>query len=87
VQRLAPTYATKRFSSNRDGWLNGFNRTVLVHTHQRPQSPGWETTLDITFHRKIALQIRQICLQLKTFGALWLQLFMPAQGPDFQKNL
>ena len=52
---------------------------MLVHTHQRPQSAGWKTTLDITFHRKTDLQIRQICLRLKTFGALWLQLFVPAQ--------
>jgi len=34
----------------------------------------------ITFQRKIGLQIRQICLQLKTFEALWLQLFVPAQS-------
>ena len=26
--------------------------------------------------------ICQICLQLKTFGALWLQLFMPAQSRE-----
>ena len=28
----------------------------------------------------IGLQIREICLRLKTFGALWLQLFMPDQS-------
>ena len=31
------------------------------------------------FHQEIGLQIRQICLRLKTFEALWLQLFTTAQ--------
>ena len=57
-----------------------FRQKGIVHTHQKPQSHGWKTTLDITSHRKIGLQIRQICLQLKTFGALCLQLFMLAQS-------
>jgi len=35
---------------------------------------------DITFHRETGLQIRPICLQLKTVEALWLLLFMPAQS-------
>jgi len=47
-----------------------FGRKGLMQRRQNPQSRGWKTTLDITFHWKIGLQIRQICLQLKTFGAL-----------------
>jgi len=53
---------------------------MLVHTHQRPQSFGWNTTLDITFHLEISLQVCQTCLRLKTFAASWLQLFMPAHS-------
>ena len=56
-----------------------FRQKGLVHTRRKSQSHGWKSTLDVTFHQKIGLQIRQICLQLKTFGA-WLQLFMPAQS-------
>ena len=44
------------------------------------QVPSWNRTLEIAFYREIGLQICQLCLQLKTFGALWLQLFMPAHS-------
>jgi len=29
-----------------------FRQYGLVHTHQKPQSHGWETTMNITFHWK-----------------------------------
>jgi len=47
-------------------------------THKRLlQSHGWNTTL-ILHSTEVGLQIRQNCLRLKTFGALWLQSLMPA---------
>ena len=54
------------------------NKTALNLTAQRiVRNSKYQTC---TSHREIGLQIRQICLRLKTFGALWLQLFMPAQS-------
>jgi len=43
--------------------------------------------LDITFHWDTGLQIHQICFRLKTFGALWLQLFMLAHSRRHQRHL
>ena len=58
---------------------NKFHKKWLVHTHQQPQSHGWKTMLNITFHRNIGHKNRQICLQLKTCGALCLQLHVYAR--------
>ena len=47
------------------------NKTGLNLTAQRIiRNSKYQTC---TSHREIGLQIRQICLRLKTFGALWLQ--------------
>jgi len=54
------------------------NKTALNLTAQRIISKS--KISDITFHWEIGLQICQICLRLKTCGALWLPLFVPAQS-------
>ena len=48
-------------------------------THIKGHNQKYNTEDYGIFHQEIGLQIPQIRLRLKTFEALWLQLFMTAQ--------
>ena len=78
AQRLAPTYCDKAVFEQ-SWWMVSAGRRSRRHIKSANHLVE-KTMSDISLQRKIGLQIRQICLRLKTFEALSLQLFMVAKS-------